>query len=143
MPKNIELRWTRYPDFFDLYRKKKDVPKLIYVIGDTNFVYIGNVGSNGGRRGLARRYDKPYIERSMSIFGSDQPARRPCFVAEFRNKRISGPDILNAEKIIQQEFLDNRPGYTPSFTRRGMIQPMTVSNTGTKPGFVDRTIEYS
>lgn len=73
MPKTIHLVWTPYPDFFKLYEKKKSVPKLIYVIGLTKLVYVGNVGSNGGENGLARRYDEQYVLRAASIFGSNSP----------------------------------------------------------------------
>jgi len=144
MPKTIHIDWTRYPNFFKLYEKKKNVPKLIYVIGLSKLVYVGNVGSKGGKSGLARRYDEQYVLRAASIFGTKIPKSQPCFTGEFRNpSKISKRDVLNCEKIIQEEFLLNRPKLTPAFKRMGAIVAIRIENHGNKPGFVDEVIEYA
>ena len=42
------LAWARFENFFRLYEDLKNVPSLIYVIGETHHVYIGSVGCKGG-----------------------------------------------------------------------------------------------
>jgi hypothetical protein len=142
--KEIHLSWKQYEDFFDLYKQEKPEAKIIYVIGEKRLCYIGSVGGRGGKKGLARRYDKPYIERAKAIFGSDKPKNQPAFVAHFtEGQRIRPKDILNVEKIIQKSFEVAYPKIDPAFTRRGYISDMKIKNFGNFPSFLPRSITHN
>ena len=40
----IELEWTKYSNFFELWRAHRHSTKLIYVIGDQHHCYVGCIG---------------------------------------------------------------------------------------------------
>ena len=135
--KTIKVRWERYANFFELYQKDKNEQKLLYVIGEKKLCYIGSVGSRGGKNGLAKRYDKPYIERAKSIFGSSQPKNQPAFAGKFsKGTRVQPQDILNAERIIQKSFEEAYPRTCPSFKRQGKIYDMKIVSEGKRPSFL-------
>jgi hypothetical protein len=39
MTMTIELDWTKYPNFFELWRAERHATKLLYVIGDEHHCY--------------------------------------------------------------------------------------------------------
>ena len=138
----VELKWTRYDDFFRLYQEKADAPKLVYVIGESRLVYVGCVGNRGGKKGLARRYDKPYVERAKSIFGSSTPNNQPAFVGEFTKPRDpGGHTISNVERIIQKAFDDKHGPEARTFTPKGKVTSMKLKNYGKCPAFLPKEID--
>lgn len=138
----VELKWTRYDDFFHLYQEKADIPKLVYVIGEFRLVYVGCVGARGGKKGLSRRYDKPYVERAKSIFGSSTPSNQPAYVGEFNKPRDpDGPIISNVERIIQKAFDDKHGQEARTFTPKGKVTSMKLKNHGECPSFLPNEID--
>jgi hypothetical protein len=135
--RTVNLKWSRYSNFFALYKKKGTVRRLVYVIGTKRHVYIGCVGARGGKGGLHRRYDKPYVQRAKSIFGSSAPLNQPAFTAEFKSPKYpKGTSILNIERIIQYAWQKKYPRNKPAFTMRGKIRSVKVINSGKRPPFL-------
>ncbi len=127
----VTIQWTRYPDFFDLYAKHKDEPKLIYIIGEHHHCYIGSVGSRGGTEGLAQRYQKPYIERARAIFGADKPQNQPAYVGHFLDPSDPAPDLVErVERTIQDLFIRRVGRSAALFTIRGTTTRITIRNIG-------------
>jgi hypothetical protein len=142
--KEIKLKWKKYENFFALYEEEKDVQMLIYVIGENRHCYIGCVGGGKGKKGLARRYDKPYIERAKSIFGSTKPRNQPAYVGHFtKGQRISPKVVINVEKIVQKTFEEIKPKAVPAFKRRGTITEMKIKNTDTRPPFLPASCTHN
>ncbi|MFQ5779878.1 MAG: hypothetical protein ACE5HN_03715 [Nitrospiria bacterium] len=144
--KTVKVRWEWYTDFFELYQKEKNEQKLLYVIGEKKlcYIYIGSVGSRGGKNGLAKRYDKPYIERAKSIFGSSHPRNQPAFADKFsRGARVQPPDILNAERMVQKSFEEAYPHTPPCFKRRGKIYDMKIVSEGERPSFLPQVYMHN
>jgi hypothetical protein len=139
--RTVKLKWSSYSNFFTLYNKKGTVKRLIYVIGNKRLVYVGCVGARGGKGGLFRRYDKPYVERAKSIFGSATPSRQPAYSAEFDlPKNPKGTTILNVERIIQNAWKQKHPKAKPAFTMKGTIKTVRVVNSGKRPPFLAKYI---
>jgi hypothetical protein len=139
--KVVKLRWMRFCNFFELYEKKGDVRRMIYVIGNARLVYVGCVGCVDGERGLRRRYDKPYVERAKSIFGRRTPSQQPAYAAEFVSpQEPSGSTMRNAERIVQEECEKACPRREIMFSVRGTTTKMTLKSYGELPDFMNANI---
>ena len=133
----IVIKWLCYPDFFKLYAAHNSDQKLIYVIGRTHHCYIGSVGSKGGTGGLARRYEKQYLDLARTIFGRDLPENQPAYTGLFVTPADPPPKLIEAvEKIIQKIFLDKLGESAALFALRGTVEPLDVKNRGQVPSFL-------
>jgi hypothetical protein len=127
------VNWERFENFFALYEKLQSVQKLIYVIGETHHVYIGSVGCKEGKRGLAARYEKQYVERSKAIFGSDSPRNQPAFAGTFIDSNgVTCENVGDVEKLIQWTFLQG-PNRDQALFKRPSIE---VKYSGDVPSFL-------
>jgi hypothetical protein len=114
---------------------------MIYVIGNARLVYVGCVGSANGKRGLRRRYDKPYVERPKSIFGRRTPSQQPAYTAEFVSpQKPKGRTMRNAERIVQEACEKMCPNREIMFSVRGTTTKMTLKSSGELPDFMDLNI---
>jgi len=127
----VVLQWTRYPNFFDLYAKHKNDPKLMYIIGENHHCYIGSVGSKGGTDGLAQRYQKQYIDRARAIFGADKPQNQPAYAGHFLSPSDPTPELIkHAEESIQNLFLNKVGKSAALFTFRGAAGQVSIKSQG-------------
>jgi hypothetical protein len=94
----IELDWTKYANFFDLWRNHRRSRKLLYVIGDRHDCYVGSIGSFGGLQGLGTRYQWQYVSRARAIFGLGESHGQVAYAGVFRN-----PDAMSEQLILATE----------------------------------------
>lgn len=133
----MKLNWKRYNNFFELYDELYKVPQLIYVIGETHHCYIGSVGGRTGQNGLSMRYQKQYIDRSKSIFGTDLPTNQPAFAAIINDQKIDKDDIEPIEWQLQELFLTYSGASNALFTRKGEAGTFNISHLGEPPSFLN------
>lgn len=133
---SLNLVWTGFQDFFDLYNQLKKEPRLFYVIGESHHCYIGSVGGRGGMKGLAQRYQKQYVDRSIAIFGSSTPVGQPAFASVVTDPRIQVSDIEPIERQIQDVFIAKHGISNALFTPRGRASSHKIIHTGNVPSFL-------
>ena len=133
---SLNLVWTKFKDFFDLYNQLKNEPRLFYVIGENHHCYIGSVGGRGGMKGLAQRYQKQYVDRSMAIFGSSAPLGQPAFASVVIDPRIQVSDIEPIERQIQDVFIAKHGISNALFSPRGRASSHNIIHSGNAPSFL-------
>jgi len=131
------LNWRRFENFFALYDELKDDPILIYVIGETHHCYIGCVGCIDGKKGLASRYAKQYINRSLAIFGLDASHGQPSFAGSFVIPSNPTPQLVERiEKNIQTTFVNRHGEANALFTIKGTVETASIQHQGNPPPFL-------
>ncbi len=130
----IHLIWKRFENFLDLWDELKDIPKLIYVIGETHHCYIGTVGGRKGKDGLRQRYQKQYVDRAVAIYGMDAPEGQPAFAANLNE--VATNQIESLERQVQQVFIDNEEKGHYLFKPRGRIGNFELDHQGNMPKFL-------
>lgn len=133
---SIPIRWVKYNNFFELWESHRRDTKLIYVIGDFDYTYIGSIGGNGGQRGLGTRYQGQYLKRAKSIFKLDIPDNQPSYAGCF-DIDLEAPTIKDVEIKIQNDYIkvDNRENYL--FKRSRREPQIELSHTGDLPPFLN------
>ena len=136
----FNLEWKKYEDFFSLYEKRSTDPRMLYVIGDQEFVYIGLVGIRGSN-GLKQRYQKSYVLRAKSIFGMATPDAQPAYAASIKKPKAPGNKILDLEETIQDYCICALGDKNVTFTKRKKQVPITVISTGCPPHWIPPRID--
>ena len=132
----MNLNWERFDNFFKLYDLLKNEPKLFYIIGESHHCYIGSVGGRGGKNGLAQRYQKQYVDRSIAIFGSNTPLNQPAFASIITDPRLRVQDIEPIERLLQDRFISLHGRKNALFTPRGIVSSHRIVNDGDVPSFL-------
>lgn len=130
----IRLNWKRYENFFDLWAERLDEAKLMYIIGETDHCYIGNVGGKGGMNGLGQRYQKSYVQRARAIYGEKAPRSQPAFAASLEH--LSPPEIIPLERQLQEIFIEKIGRSKALFTPRGEVPNYKLVHSGDVPSFL-------
>lgn len=131
------LRWHRYENFFELYGALKTQPTLIYVIGETRRCYIGCVGCKKGKRGLASRYARQYLDRALAIFGLEPSHGQPSYAGLFVSPSAPSPEFVERiEKNIQKSFVDRHGVANALFTIKGTVERASIQHDGDRPPFL-------
>ena len=138
--KEINLDWKKYTDFFSLYEKRNTDPRMLYVISDQEFVYIGLVGVRG-LNGLKQRYQKSYVLRARSIFGMAKPDAQPAYAAKITKPPAPGNRILDLEEAIQNLCICALGEINVTFTKRKRQVPITIISKGSRPHWIPHKIE--
>lgn len=132
----ITLEWHRYDNFFCLWRAHGTDRPLIYVIGDEHHCYVGSIGSREGRRGLAMRYQWQYVHRARAIFGLEEAAGQPAYVALFGAQEVTARDIVGAEAYVQHSFIARFGIDHALFEPEDIEEDLTFANVGHPPRFL-------
>lgn len=132
----MNLIWRKFDNFFQLYEKLLNEPRLFYVIGESHHCYIGSVGGRGGEGGLASRYLQQYVDRAKSIFGLERPNSQPAFASIVIDQQIRVEDIEAIERQIQEVFLRACGRENASFTPRGKVPNYELIHEGVAPKFL-------
>jgi hypothetical protein len=131
------LTWQKYSNFFDLWREHKYDTRLIYVIGESKYCYVGSIGSRGGKQGLSTRYQWQYVERSRAIFGIEEEKGQSAFVGLFVNpKEPSGDHIRAVEARIQNCFILRHSEKSALFHPLRDSEDLLVEHLGSMPSFL-------
>lgn len=134
----IEIKWIKYDNFFDLWRRHKDGCKLLYVIGDQHHCYIGSIGGSRGKKGLGNRYQWQYLDRARSIFGQEESAGQVAYVGLFQKPaEISGHLIRAAEAFTQNCCRMKLQPQACLFKCKKFVNNVDVSNVGDTPPFLN------
>jgi hypothetical protein len=133
----VTINWIKYDNFFQLWDKHKDDPKLIYVIGDAHHCYVGSIGGSRGKKGLRNRYQRQYLERAKSIFGKDESEGQVAYAGLFANDAaIESPLIRAAEAKIQKCCIDKLGSGYCMFKYKNSVKDVEVTNSGSLPLFL-------
>lgn len=133
---SMNLIWRKFDNFFQLYEKLLNEPRLFYVIGESRHCYIGSVGGRRGEGGLAVRYQQQYVDRAKAIFGSESPINQPAFASIVTDQQITVDDIEPIERQIQEVFLQSYGRENALFTPRGKVQNYELIHEGDMPQFL-------
>jgi hypothetical protein len=137
MTMTIELDWTKFPNFFELWRVERRATKLLYVIGDEHHCYVGAIGCNGGEGGLGTRYQWQYVNRARAIFGCDEPDGQVAYAAAFRNPESISPElILAAEADVQAACIVTLGTHAVLFDPEDTLEGILVRHLGAPPPFL-------
>jgi hypothetical protein len=132
-----EVQWTKYPNFFELWRAHRKSTKLLYVIGEQHHCYIGCIGGKGGQVGLAQRYQWQYVNRARAIFGRDETDGQGAYAGTFRNPDSITPErILAAEAEVQSRCVLALGPDAILFDPEDAIEGFTVRHAGSSPPFL-------
>jgi hypothetical protein len=135
------IKWQKYPTFFELYDAQKTQPVLIYVIGDTHHCYIGCVGCKKGTQGLAMRYAKQYVDRSVAIFGLDPNQGQVAYAGLIETPPEPLPAFVELlEKNIQTSFISCHGQPNALFLIKGQVQHLAITHTGSVPAFLKNAL---
>ena len=134
---NISIQWTKYSNFFDLWRAHKADTQLVYVIGDNSSCYIGCIGINDGKGGLGKRYQWQYVQKSLAIFNRKEADGQVSYAATFKSpSSINGTLIGAAESLIQDAFIQKHGIQNALFKPVNVKSGYKIMHAGTKPSFL-------
>lgn len=132
------ITWVQYNDFHSLWESHRHTPQLIYVVGESHHIYIGQIGGNKNEtKGFPMRYQRQYLKFAKAMFGLDFSQGQRAYAGLISySEPVGCPMVLAAEAQVQKQCVEQVGLANVLFTPKVLVPGYSFDHDGNAPAFL-------